>query len=147
MDSSDELKIELEKDQVLCHEGDQDHSLYQVTKGKLLVCVLKGSQVNPIAYLNPGEYFGEMSFFDRSPRSATVITVEPSTLIKVPVDSINTFIPNWLITVYKSQIAKIRHADELLKNKAIKKSSSSGIKPLSMEEQAKIFKLIKNRGQ
>jgi CRP/FNR family cyclic AMP-dependent transcriptional regulator len=146
MVNSEDLKVELSKDQVLCKEGDEDHNLYQVTKGKLLVCVLKGSQVNPIAYLGAGDYFGEMSFFDRSPRSATVVTMEPTTLIKLPVDSINTFVPNWLITVFKSQIQKIRHADELLKSKAIKKSSGDGIKPLSIDEQARIYKLIKKGG-
>ena len=58
------LSHELKKDDILCLEGEFDHDLYFVHKGELLVCVLKGSQITPLAHLEAGEYFGEMSFFD-----------------------------------------------------------------------------------
>ena len=59
------LTVNLNKNEVLCREGDEDIDLYIIHEGKLLICGLKGSQVTPLAYLEAGEYLGELSFFDQ----------------------------------------------------------------------------------
>ena len=68
--------IELMKNDVLCREGDIETDLYVVQSGELLVCVRKGSQVTAVAKLGPGEYIGELSFFDNKPRGADIIALE-----------------------------------------------------------------------
>ena len=64
---------------VLIHEGDQGDSLFIVVSGKVKVfsSSAAGKEV-VIGFHGPGEYVGEMSL-DGAPRSASVVTVEPTT--------------------------------------------------------------------
>ena len=66
------------KSTVLIHEGDLGDSLYIVLSGKVKVYASneQGKEV-VLDFHGPGEYLGEMSL-DGSPRSASVITVEPT---------------------------------------------------------------------
>ncbi|MEK6625118.1 MAG: cyclic nucleotide-binding domain-containing protein [Bdellovibrionota bacterium] len=139
------LSHELKKDDILCleGEGESDHDLYFIHRGELLICVLKGSQVTPLAYLEQGEYFGEMSFFDRRPRSATVIATQDCELVRIPVNELEKQFPLWLYTLATSICTKIRHVDELIRVKGIKKQNVKGIRPLDMKEQTHYFQLIK----
>ncbi len=63
-------------------EGDPTDSLYIVISGRLKVMMsdAEGKEVI-LAMLGPGEFFGEMGLIDDSPRSATVMAVEPCELI------------------------------------------------------------------
>ena len=68
------------KNTILINEGDVGDSLYIVLAGKVKVFASNdaGREV-VIDFHGPGEYVGEMSL-DGAPRSASVITVEPTTL-------------------------------------------------------------------
>ena len=68
--------IKLKKNQILFAAGDKDTDLYIVNSGQMLICVTDGTKVTPLAYLGKGEYIGELSFFDKEPRSAYVICVK-----------------------------------------------------------------------
>lgn len=135
--------VNLQKDEILCLEGDSDYDLYMIHSGKLLVCVTKGSQVTPISYLGEGEYLGELSFFDRKTRSAHVICVEDASLIRIPIDQIDRQFPQWMVTLAKSLTKKIRIADQILKQKGIRRKNLESLQPLSIEEQTHFFQLIK----
>jgi CRP/FNR family cyclic AMP-dependent transcriptional regulator len=134
--------IQYKKNDVVCLEHDEEYDLYLIHKGKLLVCGLEGTRVTPIAYLSPGEYFGELSFFDHQARSANAICLEDSTLIKIPVTELEAKCPNWLITLTKSNVKKIRHANHLLAKKGIRRQNVESLKPLSIEEQRHYYQLI-----
>jgi CRP-like cAMP-binding protein len=56
---------------VLVQEGDSDHDLYVITRGE--AAVLKGER--RVNTLGPGDFFGELAFLTRAPRSATVKAV------------------------------------------------------------------------
>jgi CRP/FNR family cyclic AMP-dependent transcriptional regulator len=70
-------------DAVLCHEGDAGDCLYILLEGRVKVCLLgrEGKEII-LAILEPHSYFGEMALLDGSPRSATIMTLVPSTLIR-----------------------------------------------------------------
>jgi CRP/FNR family cyclic AMP-dependent transcriptional regulator len=61
---------------VIFHEGDAARSLYVLTSGSLEVvkrCERDGATATVhLGVVHPGECFGEMSFIDMQPRSATV---------------------------------------------------------------------------
>ena len=61
------------------------------------------------------------SFFDKQPRSAHIICVEDSTLIKIPVEELDKQAPRWLITLAQHVARKLRKADSLIAKKGIKK--------------------------
>lgn len=136
--------ITLEKDQFLCRSGDEDRDMYQIQKGKMLVFVLKGSQVTPLAELEKGEYVGELSYFDHQPKSAFVVATEKTVLSKMPSDLLEKHFPPWLKTLAVHMTKKLRSTDELIRKKGIKKKNVEGIKPLSIEEQSHYFKLTKS---
>jgi CRP/FNR family transcriptional regulator, cyclic AMP receptor protein len=68
----------LRKGQVLLREGDGGDEMFLVRRGTVVVSkAVTGPVEQVVARMGPGEFFGEMSLFDRAPRSAT-IQADPS---------------------------------------------------------------------
>ena len=64
--------------------GDSTDSLYIVLSGRLKVLMsdADGKEVI-LSILSPGEFFGEMGLLDDSPRSASVVAIEPCELLSI----------------------------------------------------------------
>lgn len=63
----------LRRGQVLFREGDPGEEMFLVRDGVVVVSkAVTGRVEQVLARVVPGDFFGEMSLFDRSPRSATV---------------------------------------------------------------------------
>ena len=60
--------------QILIHEGDVQQKIFWILEGEVYVTRKMGEKYKVLAVLGKGEFIGEMSFFDKSVRSATVIT-------------------------------------------------------------------------
>lgn len=60
----------------LIKEGTSGSSAYFLISGSCDVRRKRGSQQRRVATLGPGEFFGELSIIDPSPRTATVTAVE-----------------------------------------------------------------------
>ncbi|MFA6238688.1 MAG: cyclic nucleotide-binding domain-containing protein [Bacteriovorax sp.] len=133
--------VSLKKDQILFLAEEENNDLYIIQKGRVMVFVQKGSQIIPVAYLGGGEYIGELSFFDDEPRSAGIICIEDTTFKRISTDEMNAHFPDWLKTIGLQLTKKIREGDELIRSKGIRKKNVESIKPLSMEEQTRCFKL------
>lgn len=134
-------QIVLTKDQVLFLAGSSDNDLYYITSGKVMVYLQNGSQITPVAYIGKDEFIGELSFFDKTKRSASIISMEPTELIRVNSTELYKFIPNWLHKIGEQLAHKIRANDEIIRSKGIRKTKVETIKPLTIEEQTKIYKL------
>ena len=67
--------------QTIFEAGESGHALYLIRSGRVKIahCNLDGKE-KVLAYLNPGEIFGEMSLVDEEPRSATATAVDEVTL-------------------------------------------------------------------
>lgn len=135
-------RFELKKDQILFTAGEVETDLYVIKNGKVLVFVQNGSKIIPVAYLGADEFIGELSFFDGSIRSASIICVENTTFVKIPSNELHKHIPDWLKKIGLQLSRKIRSNDELIRTKGIRKTKVETIKPLSIEEQTKIFKIV-----
>ena len=77
------IELEFEPYSVICREGDPSNDLYYLQSGKLLICTVHGNQVKAITRISPGEFIGELSFFDGKMRSSHVVTLEKSKLIQI----------------------------------------------------------------
>jgi CRP-like cAMP-binding protein len=66
--------------EVVFREGEAARHLYVVHEGALEVCKQRGAAEVVLGQVGPGECFGEMSFIDMQPRSATVRATQPTTL-------------------------------------------------------------------
>ncbi len=75
-------KEQVPEGSVLIHEGQPVDTVYVLLDGALVVSIsaLQGRQ---IARLSSGDVVGEMSFIDSRPPSATVQTLEPSTVLAI----------------------------------------------------------------
>ena len=57
--------------QILFHEGDPGDAMYVVLEGRMLISkFIPGAGEEALAFLERGDYFGEMALIDRAPRSA-----------------------------------------------------------------------------
>jgi CRP-like cAMP-binding protein len=69
----------------VCRQGDAGTSMMLVTSGavKLVTVSLDGDEVL-LATANAGDAFGELAALDGGPRTASAITLEPTTVLSVP---------------------------------------------------------------
>jgi CRP-like cAMP-binding protein len=69
-------RIDTTPGQILVRQGDRSTDLFIVVSGRFRVIDDKGNDDFVLAHLEPEDVFGEMSFLDGSPRSATVESEE-----------------------------------------------------------------------
>ncbi len=72
-------EIDLKAGKVLMREGDRGNEFFVLLDGAAEV-ERGGKRVN---MLGPGDFFGEIALVSRSPRTATVTTIEPSDLLVI----------------------------------------------------------------
>ena len=110
------------KNSVVINEGDDTDSLYIILKGKAYA--LRSDESGRQFIVNrfgPYDYFGEMSFFDRSARCATVMTKEKCTLMTLPRNAFLNFAaghPEIYWNVIKALLEKLRKATQQIEELA-----------------------------
>jgi CRP/FNR family transcriptional regulator, cyclic AMP receptor protein len=110
------------KQTVLIHEGDVGDSLYIILTGRVKVYASNAAGREVVLnFHGPGEYVGEMSL-DGAPRSASVITVEPTTCAIVNRAQFRDFIaanPDFAQHLIHTLIHRARTATENVKSLAL----------------------------
>jgi CRP-like cAMP-binding protein len=72
----------LKRGQVLFREGEVGEEMFVVLRGSIVISKpVTGRVEQVLARIGPGDFFGEMSLFDRSPRSATIQADSDATLL------------------------------------------------------------------
>ena len=64
-------------------KGDAGDGMYFILQGELRARVMVGEKETILATFGPGDFFGDMSLFDRGPRSADVIANADSIVLKM----------------------------------------------------------------
>ena len=110
------------KNTIIINEGETADSLFIVLSGRMKVYASNaaGREV-VIAFHGPGEYVGEMSL-DGSPRSASVMTVEPTTCAVVGRASFLEFLlahPDFALHLIEKLIQRVRLTTENVKSLAL----------------------------
>ena len=110
------------KNSVFITEGDSSDSLFVVLKGKVKVFVSDNEGHEMILDTHgPGEYVGEMAL-DGNPRSASVMTLEPTTFSVVARDPIREAIrqnPDFALEMIAKVIDRARLATNSVKHLAL----------------------------
>jgi CRP/FNR family transcriptional regulator, cyclic AMP receptor protein len=99
------------KNAVIVSEGDRSDSLYVILTGKVKVYLAdeEGKEM-VLNTQGPGEYFGEI-ILDEGPRSASVMTLEPSKFSIVSKEQFNQFLaqsPEVTLELVRSLIHRVR---------------------------------------
>lgn len=102
-------------------EGERSDSLYVVLSGRVKVYVSDEHGKDLVLNVQgPGEYFGELAL-DEGPRSASVMTLEPSKLAVIANDVLRGFLtshPEAAVQLVRGLIGRVRRATESLKDLA-----------------------------
>jgi CRP/FNR family cyclic AMP-dependent transcriptional regulator len=102
---------------VLIKEGDIQQEIFWILSGEVYITRKMGDKYKVMATLGKGELIGEMSFFDKSVRSATVITkgpVEALVFSKENFQEIFAASPQWTKRLLVSLSSRIRQMIEKL---------------------------------
>lgn len=110
------------KNAVILSEGDRTDTLYVILEGrvKIYVADVQGKEVVFLTQ-GPGEYFGEL-ILDEGPRSASVMTLEPSKFLVVPKADLKDFLlhnPVFAVRLIEKLIHRVRSLTESVKNLAL----------------------------
>src|SRR5512144_2302711 len=68
---------------VLFREGDPGREMYVVHSGRVELTRRMGDRDAHLAFVPPGEFFGEMAILNNRPRSATATVVEDAWLLVI----------------------------------------------------------------
>jgi NTE family protein len=79
---------------VLFKEGDAAADAFVLTAGQLAIVLGDGAERRTIAHIHPGELVGEMGLLADAPRSATVIALRESHLIRLPRGAVDLLMSN-----------------------------------------------------
>jgi CRP/FNR family cyclic AMP-dependent transcriptional regulator len=101
------------KHTILIQEGDKTDQVYVVLAGRLKVYLAdsEGKEII-VDLLGPGQYFGEMAL-EGEPRSASVMTLEPSKLSIIERDQFKRFLADSPEAAYALIVTLIRRARNL----------------------------------
>jgi CRP/FNR family cyclic AMP-dependent transcriptional regulator len=110
------------KNTVLINEGDTADSLFIVLSGRVKVFASNeaGREI-VLSFFGHGEYVGEMSL-DGSPRSASVMTMEPTTCAVVNRASFREFVlahPDFALHLIEKLIQRVRVTTDTVKSLAL----------------------------
>jgi CRP/FNR family cyclic AMP-dependent transcriptional regulator len=111
------------KNVVLITEGDRSDSFYVILSGKVKVFLSDehGKEVQ-LNTQGPGEYFGELALIDQAPRSASVMTLEPSQLAVVSRQDFQRCLaenPDIAVELISFLVSRVRSLTESVKNLAL----------------------------
>jgi CRP/FNR family cyclic AMP-dependent transcriptional regulator len=107
---------------VLVNEEDDSDSIFIVLRGKVKIYGA-GANGREVVYttLGAGEYFGEMTL-DGGPRSASVMTLEPTTCVVVTGTNVRDFLgthPDFALHLVRKLIGLVRRSTDTVKRLAL----------------------------
>jgi len=82
-------------------EGDPGNAMYIIKKGTVKIYKETKRRKKLIAMLSDGEFFGEMTLIDSSPRSASVISGGDTELVKLSVEGFTELQSSYSATGFK----------------------------------------------
>ena len=105
--------VSFEAGETVVKNGDRGDGLYLILDGS--ADVRRGTR--SLARLGAGQFFGEMSLFDNQPRSADVVTLEPSRLAVLQKWEFWGFAasqPGVVLSILEEMSRRLRAADQAL---------------------------------
>ncbi len=102
---------------VIFNQGDEGSSLFIIEDGAVEISYGEGRGRVVLATLFTGQYFGELSLFDRAPRSATATATKRSRLIRLDRDDLVDFVnknPSAALRIIAEMSERLRQTNELM---------------------------------
>src|ERR687894_67551 len=103
--------------QLVLQEGDPGDALYVVLDGELEITKRQGGQDILLAVSRAGEFLGEMSLLEQTPRSASVRTLRESRLLVISQAAFQTLLscsPSAPLTILHTLTSRLRNNESVL---------------------------------
>lgn len=113
--------IKLQTGDYLFNEGEKDHEMYIVLKGRLRALKTENKKIRILGDIGSCEVVGEIAFFTAEPRMASIIAIRKSTVLKISQKIYQELIvqnPNISSVISKLIINRLKR-NEFQKNKNI----------------------------
>ena len=107
--------IELKERDILFHEGDASESMYIVKSGSIAIKKKTPHKETLLAVIRSQQLIGEMSFFEKEPRTATAEALTKTVVIELPFQSLHKEFqnaPNWIKTLTQTMRERLKEASE-----------------------------------
>lgn len=118
------------KNEYICYEGQPGHEMYVVLQGAVgIYLTAVTGELTEVSRIQSGGFFGEMSIFDKMPRSASCIALEDTICISINRSNLHQLLDNCPDIVEQMLVnmsLRIRSMDESLSRARV-----SGSKPES----------------
>lgn len=114
MDDTHKLKA----GQFLFREGDLPTHLYIIKSGTVSIRKSRDGKDLEIAKLHSGEVLGELSFFDREPRSASAVAISDTELVQLSFDDMQAVydsVPPYVQTIMVAVTNRLRKANDTIR--------------------------------
>jgi CRP-like cAMP-binding protein/CheY-like chemotaxis protein len=136
-------------DEVICRAGETGDKMFIIINGRVKVVAVgkPDDEENIISYLESGNYFGEMALLTGEPRSATVITTEPSEMFvlnKSEFDVILERFPSITLSMAKTMSHRLRDTIQKTTTKDTGNVSSGIMGKLSEKSLVDVMKFCEN---
>jgi CRP/FNR family cyclic AMP-dependent transcriptional regulator len=109
--------VDYEPGDVIFHQGDEGSSLFAIEEGSVEISFGEGRARVVLATLFTGQYFGELSLFDGSPRSATATAAKRSRVIRLDRDDLVDYVnknPAAALRIIAEMSDRLRQTNELM---------------------------------
>jgi CRP/FNR family cyclic AMP-dependent transcriptional regulator len=112
-------QIHFHRNKVIFNAGDEGNDLYMIKSGRVEIYIpqKKKDQNIVLAVLPAGRFFGELSLFDKKPRSATARAIEPSEILVLKQKELLSYInsrPQAAVAMLAEISERLRRTNELL---------------------------------
>lgn len=111
------------KNSVVINEGDEAGSLFIILSGKVQAFLSNESgRTVTLSTQESGSFFGELSLLDGEPRSASVVTLEPTVCILIPRRAFQAWVqehPDAALNIIRSLTRRIRTLTESVRGLAL----------------------------
>jgi CRP/FNR family cyclic AMP-dependent transcriptional regulator len=104
--------------QFLFREGEPSNCMYLIKKGTVAIRKMKGQDYVELGKVYSNEVLGELSFFDRKPRSAAAVALTEVEVLEISftsLDAIYTKVPDYLKTIMASVADRLRKANDMIR--------------------------------
>ena len=108
----------LKAGEILFNEGDPSRSIFIVKNGAISIRMVKGKSPVEVGRIKANEIIGELSFFDRLPRSATAVAMIDLEVVEIPFEAMEKIynnIPDYMKTIMASLADRLRKANEQIR--------------------------------
>ena len=131
-------EVVYEEGDVIFRQGDEGSSLFIIEEGAVEIGYGEGTGRVVLATLFNGQYFGELSLFDGSPRSATATALKHSELIRLDRDDLVDFVnknPAAALRIIAEMGERLRQTNELMSRRVSRDVNSEAEERLTFGQR------------